>query len=190
MVKSKKSKIYNIIFVVFILLLLIPQTRTPIQVFFNKAMTYVVNPSVIEASDREVVATYNWNLQDMSGDVFKFNSVEDKVVVINFWATWCPPCIAEMPDFQKLYDDYNTKVEFLFISNEAPEVISKFINEKDFTFKVYSPISEAPNTFDVSSIPRTFILNKKGEVVVDKTGAANWNGSDVRTLLDELLATE
>ena len=189
MARSKKSKIYNFIFIISIALLIIPQTRQSIQVFINKGITLIVKPSVIDDSERKVISNYNWRLKDISKTDFDFNSAKGKVIVINFWATWCPPCIAEMPSMEALYQNYknNEDVVFLFVSNEDVTVINKFITKKDYTFNVYQSLTEYPKEFDVTSIPRTFVIDKKGEIVIDKTGPADWNNEHITNTIDDLL---
>lgn len=189
MAGSKKLKISNLIFIVVVALLLFPQTRQPIQVFLNKGIAAIVKPSVIDASERQTLSNYDWALKDVSGNVFDFNSAEGKVVIINFWATWCPPCIAEMPSLDELYQHYksNDDVVFLYVSNEDKELLYEFMTHNDFSFDVYQSVSNYPEDFNVSSIPRTFIISKKGEIVIDKSGAADWNSKRVRQTIDELL---
>lgn len=189
MSRSKKSKIYNIIFIVCIALLIIPQTRQPIQVFINRGIALMVKPSVMKADERQVISNYNWRLKDVSQATFDFNSAKGKVIVINFWATWCPPCIAEMPSLELLYQNYkdNEDVVFLFVSNEDVKVINSFMSKKDYTFKVYQSLTEYPKEFDVRSIPRTFIISKKGAIVIDKSGPADWSSDRVTNTIDDLL---
>ncbi|WCO02774.1 TlpA family protein disulfide reductase [Psychroserpens ponticola] len=189
MARSKKSKIYNLIFLIVIALLLIPQTRQPIQVFINKGITLIVKPSVIDHSERKILSSYDWELRGISETNFDFNSAKEKVVVINFWATWCPPCIAEMPSMEELYQNYkdNEDVVFLFVSNEEVSVIEKFMSKKEYSFNVYQSVTEHPKEFNVSSIPRTFVISKTGEIVIDKTGPADWNSDAVTNTIDELL---
>jgi thiol-disulfide isomerase/thioredoxin len=189
MSKSKKSKIYNAIFFVVIVLLIIPQTRQPIQVFINKGVALIVKPSVIRTNERKTISNYNWRLKDVSEATFDFNLAKGKVIIINFWATWCPPCIAEMPSMELLYQNYkdNEDVVFLFVSNEEVNVINSFMSKKDYTFKVYQSLTQYPKEFDVTSIPRTFIISKEGEIVIDKSGPADWNSDRVTDTIDELL---
>jgi thiol-disulfide isomerase/thioredoxin len=184
--KKPKLNTSNIIFVIVILLLIIPQTRQPIQVFLQRGLA-LFGPSIIDESEREVLTDYNWQLVNQSGEDYDFNEAKGKVVVINFWATWCPPCIAEMPSLEALYDSYKDDVVFLFVSNEDTITISKFMAKNNYSFQYYSPKTSNPKQFDVSGIPRTFILDKEGQIVVDKTGAANWNSDGVRNQLDALL---
>ncbi|WP_298497313.1 TlpA disulfide reductase family protein [uncultured Algibacter sp.] len=187
--KISKSKIKNIIFFIMIGVLLFPKTRQPIQVLLHKTLA-VFSPSINDASNQIKIDDYNWRLKDENGTVFNFEQLKDKVVLVNFWATWCPPCIAEMPSMQSLYNDYKGKIEFVFVSNEDNLKIDKFKSENDYTFKVYSPITKYPEGFNVSSIPRTFLIDKTGNIVIDKTGAANWNSKTVRTTIDKLLSTK
>ena len=183
----KKSQIKNLIFVAIIALMIIPQTRKPIQVFLQKGLA-MISPSVIKENKRELVDNYNWQLQEIDGNSVNFNTSKNKVVLINFWATWCPPCIAEMPSLHKLYDDYENTVDFYFVSNEEIDVLNEFLGKNNYSFKVHVPKTKYPDTFDVSSIPRTFLIDKNGNIVIDKTGAANWNSEKVRSQIDVLLA--
>jgi thiol-disulfide isomerase/thioredoxin len=185
--KISKSQIKNLIFLVAVALLIIPQTRKPIQVFLNKGLA-LFSPSVIDYEDRKILDTYDWKLEDLEGKAFNFTSTKNKVVLINFWATWCAPCIAEMPSLEKLHNDYKDKIVFLFVSNEGSEKVSKFITKKGYTFDVYKPLTQYPETFNVSSIPRTFLIDKEGNIIIDKTGASNWNSKKVRTVIDQLIS--
>ncbi|WP_047547057.1 TlpA family protein disulfide reductase [Psychroserpens sp. Hel_I_66] len=189
MSKPKRIKTSSILFIIIIALMIIPQTRKPIQVFLQKGIAMIVKPNVIDASERLKLENYDWKLSDLNGNDFDFSSAEGKVIVINFWATWCPPCIAEMPSLDKLYQKYedNEGVVFLFVSNEETEVIVDFINEKSYTFKAYQPLSTYPEQFNITSIPRTFIISKTGEIVIDKSGVADWNSEKVISTIDELL---
>ena len=184
--KISKSRRSNLIFLAVIALLIIPQTRKPIQVLLNKGFA-LFGPSIIDSEDRKILDSYNWQLEDIDGKIFDFETTQNKVVLINFWATWCPPCIAEMPSLEKLYDDYKDKIVFLFVSNEDEAKISKFVTKNEYSFNVYRPISEYPKHFNVRSIPRTFLIDKKGNIVIDKTGASNWNSKKVRTVIEQLL---
>ncbi|MEP4781473.1 MAG: TlpA disulfide reductase family protein [Algibacter sp.] len=152
----------------------------------NKGLA-LISPSVVAKENQNKLNSYNWKLRDYNGSIFNFETVKGKVVLINFWATWCPPCIAEMPSMQSLYNDYSDKIEFVFVSNESSQTIREFLDKKKYTFNVYSPVNSAPESFDVSSIPRTFLIDKKGNIVIDKIGASNWDSDKVRVTIDNLL---
>lgn len=185
--KINKSRRNNIILLVIILVMVIPQTRQPIQILLHKGLA-LFSPSVVDEEERVTLKDYNWKLVDDEGNSLDFSEAKGKVVFVSFWATWCPPCIAEMPNIEKLYQDYKNDVVFLLVSNEEQEVISTFKEKKGYDFKVYSSVTKHPDAFETRSIPRTYILDRKGTIVVDKSGAADWNSNSVRDLLDTLLS--
>lgn len=184
--KITKRQRNNIIFGVILLILIIPQTRQPIQILIHKGLA-LFSPSVVDEDERIQLTSYQWKLVDEDGVPFNFNDAQGKVVFVNFWATWCPPCIAEMPSLEALYKDYKNEVLFLLVSNEDTETVAKFKSKHDYDFKVYSSISSEPQELKTTSIPRSFIIDKNGTIILDKSGAANWNSDSVRQLLDTLL---
>ena len=186
--KKNKAKFYNIMAIVAIALFIIPQTRTPIQVLLHKGLSYINGSSLIDKEDQENVANVSWELLSETNEHFDLKDANGKVVLINFWATWCPPCIAEMPSLQELYNDYNDKVIFLFVTNEDFETVNKFKLKKAFNFDVYQPLSAPPEVLTTRSIPKTFIIDKRGAIVVEESGAVNWNSETVRNQLDDLIS--
>ena len=181
-----KSKRNNLIFLIVVALLIIPQTGQPIQVLLHKGIALIV-PVKVNKTQEFKLKHYTWQLKDEKGSVFNFEDTQGKVVLVNFWATWCPPCIAEMPSLQELYNDYGDAMEFVFISDESMETINEFMNKNAYTFKVFNSISDHSDIFDVTSIPRTYLIDKDGYICIDKTGAANWNSASVRRTIDKLL---
>lgn len=184
---KKRFKKSNIIFLVIILLLIIPQTRQPIQVWMHKGLSYINQSTLIDSDERVEVAYNDWKLRSDNNTIIDFQSTKGEVVFVNFWATWCPPCIAEMPSLQALYDDYKDKVNFLFVTNDSFDVVKSFKAKENYTFEVFNPLNNNPEELKTKSIPRTFIINKKGEIVVDESGAVDWNSDNVRSQLDQLL---
>ncbi len=183
-----KKNLYNILFFVFIIFLFTP-LGLPVRATLIKGVSFVTTRVLsLELDKQEVIKlkSYSWTLIDSQGKKIDFQSFKNKVVLVNYWATWCPPCIAEMPSFQKLYDDYSDKVVFLFIANDDQERVEKFIKNKEYTIPVYYQASRGPEEMQSNSLPTTFIINKKGEIVVNKTGAVDWNSDKVRDLLNEL----
>lgn len=183
--KLFKNQWTNIIFAVIILVLLIPATRKPIQIFLNKVLAF--SPSVTSEEDRTTLADYNWILEKNNKDKVEFSEYKGKVILINFWATWCPPCIAEMPSLQLLYEDYQDKIVFLFVSEEDRVTVNGFLNRKQFTLPAYRPLSETPRPLDGRTLPTTYLIDKEGNIVISKVGAADWNGEKVRNTIDGLL---
>jgi thiol-disulfide isomerase/thioredoxin len=184
--KKKKSVVKNIVFVIIIGLFIIPKTRQQIQIGLQTVIAKL-SPSIKKVEDAKLVSGYNWNLKDLEGNNYNLKEAKGKVILVNMWATWCPPCIAEMPSIQALYTDYGDKIEFVLVSNETQDVVTSFLKKKNYSFKAYSSLTAPPATFNVKSIPRTFLLNKEGQIIIDESGAANWNSKKVRETIDELL---
>ncbi len=180
-------KKYNnyLFFGALLIILLVPQIRFPVQVFLQRLIAF--SPSVIKEEKRETLNNYDYVLVNHAGEVVNLSAFQDKVILLNFWATWCPPCVAEMPALQELYNDYKEKVVFLFVSNDPLGKVTQFANNKGLDLPFYAPQSNEPSELSYSALPTTFVINKKGSIVMRKEGAASWNSSSVRKLLDELV---
>ena len=134
-----------------------------------------------------------FELADLQGNTVRFESLRGKVVFMNVWATWCPPCIAEMPSIQKLYNSVDTsKIAFVMLSVDegGQQKVKKFIDRKGYTFPVYMPLSGIPAAFQSSAIPTTFILSPEGTLVARQEGMANYNTDTMREFLGSLAAQQ
>ena len=114
-------------------------------------------------------------LYDKYGNETKLSEFSGKGIVLNFWASWCPPCKKEMPDFEDLYKEYGDEVQFLMVNATSWEYNlqdgKKYIEEQGYTFPVYYDLNgEAPEAYDFDSIPRTFFIDKEGNIVKAHTG--------------------
>lgn len=181
--KLNKKSISNIIFIIAVAALL----YSPSREWVMRQIAFA--PSVKDVEKSEKMSSYDWNLKGLNTDNINFKELGNKVIFINFWATWCPPCRAEMPMIQKLYDDYKDKVAFVFVTNEDWGKVEGFFNKNDYDLPVYNSVDVPPNSFTkTNSIPATYLIDKKGNILISKTGSADWNSSKVRNLLDELIA--
>lgn len=181
--KKHKS---NILFGIVVLLLIIPQTRMPIQVFVQRIIAF--SPSTIDEEKRETIQDYSWNLRALNSSKINLEDARNEVIIINLWATWCPPCVAEMPSLQALYNDYGNQVSFYFVSNEKSETLNRFMDRHSYSLPIFQPLEEAPAKLNSNSLPTTYVINKKGEILIKKTGVADWNSQKMRGLLDKLIA--
>lgn len=106
-----------------------------------------------------------------------------KPVFINFWAIWCPPCIAEMPAIQELYDEMKGEVDFYILTQDDQEKVKQFMQKGTYTFPVGYPSGPLPAALEHSSIPFTIVLAPDGTVLFKSTGARNWNSDKVKKAL-------
>ncbi|MHA7831222.1 MAG: TlpA family protein disulfide reductase [Flagellimonas sp.] len=186
--KITKEQISNLIWIVAIILILFTPVGFYPRVWVNKIVATVISPGTVDEDEQTTLKNYNWNLIDLEGKQTNLQSKKGKVVLINVWATWCPPCVAELPGFIELYSDYKDKVTFVFVANDEKEKVREFLKKKGYELPVYFQASVMPQELESRSIPVTYILDKKGNIVVDKTGAANWDSDKTRSLLDELIS--
>jgi len=181
MIKMSKKHVVNIAFVVLIGLLIYPPTK----VYFIRLISFA--PSVNSIENQKLIQDANWNLKGLNTENLNFKDLDSRVVFISFWATWCSPCVAEMPSMKALYEAYRDEVTFLFITNENWTTVSKFYVKNQYNFPTYNQLTNAPKEFESASIPATFILSKNKRIVIDKKGPADWNSSSTRKLLDDLI---
>lgn len=111
-----------------------------------------------------------------------------KVVVLNLWASWCPPCRAEMPALQHLYGQVDTaRVAFVMVSlDEKPDRARRVVEQAGYTFPVFFPAAPLPKIFNTKSIPTTFILGPDGKVAVRHEGMADYDTAEFRAYLRQL----
>lgn len=183
--KPKKSTIQNIIFIVLIALLLFSPVGTFVKVQLNRLIAF--SPKTIAITDQKMLSTYQWQLKDDTGKTVSLEAYKGKIIFINFWATWCPPCIAEMPSMQELYVDYQNKIVFLFVTTDSFEKANAFMTKEKLTLPVYQSVSNPPLEMESSTIPATYLVDQQGNLIVAKIGAADWNSDSFREKLDEYI---
>ena len=147
-------------------------------IFFNVVYTKALDSN----NEPKYIPAYDFSLymfQDSDKDsIIKLSSLKGNVVLLNFWATWCGPCIAEVPEFNKLYHKYNSKkFEILGISiNDSKKQLERFASKVDIAYPIlYSSIEEVnvviQNYGGFYSIPVSFLINREGLVVRGYPGA-------------------
>lgn len=171
----------NILFFTAIVLLLHPTSKEFIL------RTIAFSPS--ESSKLQRIENYHWSLEGLNADDLEFVDLKGKVIFVNFWATWCPPCRAELPMIQELYNDYKNKVVFVFLTNESEQEVATFFQKYGYDLPVYNIKTKIPNALaKTNSIPATYIVDKAGQIRVEEVGAVDWNSAKTRALIDKLLS--
>ena len=180
-----KKQWSNIVFFGVVLLFIIPSSRMVIQ--SQLASLFSSTPTLIEENEREQLSNYNLVLKDLQGQTVNFNQSQNKPILINFWATWCAPCIAEMPDLNELYQTFKNDVDFYFVSQENPEVLQKFLKSKNYDIPVFIQQTKLPKPLENNSIPSTYLINPQGEILAKAAGAAKWNSDEVHGLIHKMI---
>ncbi len=183
----KRRQITNISLLLLLALLLFSPLGFHLKVWVNRVLSF--NPTPVEERKQEILSSYAWRLVDREGSGYDLSHAKGKVVFINIWASWCPPCVAEMPDLQLLYKDYNKKVVFLFIARDKKERVGAFMEENQYDFPIFYELGSSPRQLSSNSLPTTYILDRQGKIIVSETGAAAWNSKATRAMLDELVGS-
>ncbi len=126
-----------------------------------------------------------------NGQMISLSSLMGKVVFINFWATWCPPCKVEMPTIDKLKKSFKGNDEIVFLMVDVDGNLKKssaFMKKNKYELPVYAPKSAIPSDFLGMAVPTTVILNKKGKIATRVEGAADYSRPEVLKALNELMS--
>ena len=153
-------------------------------------------PELKKPSSREMKVTtidFESNMlqfSDLEDNIFSIQNFKGKNLFINYWATWCNPCLAEMPYMAELYERYKDEEDiiFLYLSREKLETIKDYIPKDESLQKlpIYKIVTD-DEFFATSGIPTTFIVNSDGEVIVKDLGTAFWNDESVFKFIDNLI---
>lgn len=126
------------------------------------------------------------SLTDLDGNPVSMEQYAGKRIFLNFWATWCGPCLAEMPSMEKARQELQDQgYVFVLISDEHPETLKAFRDRRGFGFD-YLRLPGSIKTAGIFSIPQTYLLNTKGQVVQAITGATNWESQESLDLLKSI----
>ena len=116
--------------------------------------------------DTHARAAADFTLADLSGKQWHLKALKGKVVLVNFWATWCPPCRKEMPDLEALQKQFGQRLVVLGISDEDRAKVEPFISQAGYTFPILLDAGrKASEQFRVNGIPKTFIYDAEGKLV-------------------------
>ena len=176
------------VFIAFIMINCQPVLKAPVAALMS---TTLPTPE-IDTVQSENYPTANYNLQvtDLDGNTVKMTNYRGKVIFLNFWATWCMPCVAELPSINKLYNQFkNEDIVFLLISRESPEKVKSYQQRKkyDVPFYIDDEHSNIPKMYFSQGIPTTFIINKKGKVIKASSGAEDWDDKEFVETLKSLV---
>lgn len=129
--------------------------------------------------------------KDAAGKVVDLGDLKGKVIFINFWATWCPPCLAEMPSVNKLYEQFKDDEGVVFIMVDADSDFAKakkYMERKKYQMPVYAVASRIPQQLFAGSLPTTVVLDKHGRLSYHEVGAADYGNKKFVDFIKQLKA--
>lgn len=126
---------------------------------------------------------YRMRLRTLENEVVDAETFRDRTLFLNFWATWCAPCVAELPSIERLVERLEgTDVAVACITSEPLEKVKAFAARRSLKVPIYVLLDEAPPIFETRSIPATFIV-RGGDIISQHLGAARWDTDEIVTLL-------
>lgn len=146
-----------------------------------------------ESVDVESSAASGVLFKDESGKVVSLNSLKGKVVFINFWATWCPPCIHEMPSIDALRKSFKGSDRIVFLMVDVDNKIEQsaaFMEKNKYDLPVYTPAGPIPSDYLGGAIPTTVILDKRGKMVGRLEGGRDYTDPQMVKALKELVGSK
>lgn len=190
--KINKKMIYNIIFFGFIIFLFTPyglSTKAKLIQGVAYIKSTLFSPLTEKVENRKLISSFNTKLTAIyNANDLNLNELKGNVIFINYWATWCAPCIAEMPSIQSLYNDYKNKIIFVFITSDSKIKTTEFYQKNNYSLPTYNLASEIAPEISTTSLPTTFIVDKNGKLALRGTGVSNWNSIKIRQILDDLIS--
>lgn len=147
--------------------------------------------SAVTTTDGPVLTSrdYRFSMIGPQGKKLQFGDYKGDVVFINIWASWCPPCVAEMPTIETLYNNVqdHENIRFVLLSlDEQPEKAVHFMKSKGFDMPYYFPASALPDDFRSQYLPTTYVVSKEGQIVYKKEGIADYSAPVFRHWITDL----
>lgn len=125
-----------------------------------------------------------------TGETIDIAKSKGKVVFVNFWATWCPPCIAEMPSINALRNQFKDHKDIVFVMADVDNKLKRseaFMKKNKYDLPVYEPVTMIPEQIFRGSIPTTLIVDKSGNIVFLHEGMADYNSKAMQGFITKLL---
>lgn len=151
--------------------------------FFQPGLSGPVKANSVDTAMPDIV------FQGTNGRLLHLSDQKGKVIFLNFWATWCAPCIAEMPSINRLYEKLKGNKNIVFIIVDADHDFSKsrpFMGKRHFTMPLYQAASKIPESFLSNAIPTTTIIDREGKVVFHQEGSTDYNNPKVLEYLNRI----
>lgn len=193
MIQKKKFSLSNIFSILIMALLLViifnPNARGYLIRGLMSVGFFQPDPAGYTKHHEKLTDIPDIQFKDATANITSLNALKSKVVFINYWATWCPPCIAEMPKVNELYKKFrdDPKVSFLLVDvdNDLPKA-KAFMLKNGYDLPLYTQISNVPETLLDGTIPTTLVFDKDGKLIYKHSGAADYSSEEFEKFMKNL----
>lgn len=186
---SKKNLVNAAFIVLFLLVLFVPAVKA----FMVQGLMEIglFKPNTTEKKAEIAIDLSAVKFRDGKGNIVSLSDLKGKVVFLNFWATWCPPCLAEMPSVNKLYQQFAADKNVVFIMVDADSNFAKaqaYMDKKKYKLPVYTVASDIPEVIFKGTLPTTLVFDKQGRVSFHEEGMANYASPKFVDFINQLKA--
>ena len=154
--------------------------------------TGLITPTVPAQIDEFPKASGDFHFTDENNQMKSITDFQGDVVFLNVWATWCPPCIAEMPSIESLYENISdvNNISFVMVSTDEDfEKAKEFMEERDYGLPVYHYRSRSRDAYSSTVVPTTYVITPDGRLALEKQGFAKYDTPDFEYFLRRLAET-
>jgi DsbE subfamily thiol:disulfide oxidoreductase len=133
----------------------------------------------------------DFELAGLDGKTWNLSALRGSVVIVNFWATWCPPCKAEMPSLSRLYEELKARGDFEVLGilyNDLPETASQYVRKNGFNFPILKLDNRVTGDYGVTGVPETYIVDKQGILRRKFKGPVEFDAPSMHDFIKQLLA--
>lgn len=183
-----KKNIANALFIfLFLIIILVPSAKALVMQGLMEIGLFKPSLDLPKNTSNADLSTIKF--KDAKNNMIALGDLEGKIVFLNFWATWCPPCLAEMPSVNKLYQQFGNDSEVVFLLIDADGDFVKaqtYMDRKKYKMPIYTFASSIPKEIFSGSLPTTLVFDKKGRISYTGEGAANYASPKFIAFIQEL----
>ena len=180
----KKKIVFISVVIIAVLLLLFLSITNSKRLFSNSSD--LPSPTLYAFEDQKILSDYYWSLIGLSGKSFDMVTKRGNVLLIHFWSVENKESVETLETINELYEDYKTKIEFIAIAKDKQPDVRAFLDKSNYYFPVCYSLSIAPKPIE-NKVAKTYLISKKGRILIEHEGSANWNSDEVRKIIDGLL---
>ena len=172
---TRKNGANAVFIVLFLVILLVPSAKALVMRGLMEIGLF--SPSIDSPKVSPTADLSSIKFRDAKNNIISLGDLEGKIIFLNFWATWCPPCLAEMPSVNKLHTQFGNDNDVVFILVDADGNFKKaqaYMDRKKYKMPVYTFFSEVPKQIFGGSLPTTVVFDKKGRISFNGVGAVNY----------------